>query len=219
MKVLVFVFDGLRPDHINPALMPELARFASESVRFANARTVFPSETRVAVSSLVTGCRPGSHGIAANQFVDRGVFADRPVDTGARADLQAVRAAQGGTLLMRPSLSDRLHEAGLCHAVVSSASPGSSFLLDSNAASLGQFSWSVHGTGNTPDDLAAEILERYGPVPAATSRRRRASLMPQRCCSISCCRGWHPTSRSSGRPIRTRPTTTAASAVPTRARR
>jgi arylsulfatase A-like enzyme len=167
MKALVFVFDGLRPDHITPALMPHLARFAAEGVRFANARTIFPSETRVAVSSLVTGCRPGSHGVAANQFVDRKIFADRPVDTGSRADLEALQAAQNGVLLMRPSLSERLHGAGLRHAVVSSASPGSSYLLDANAKALGQFSWSVHGAGNTPDDLAAEILERYGPVPAA----------------------------------------------------
>ncbi len=166
-KVLVFVFDGLRPDHITPGLMPHLARFAAAGVRFVNARTVFPSETRVAVTSLVTGSWPGSHGLAANRFVDRRVFADRPVDTGSRADLEAVRAARGGVLLARRTLSQRLHAAGLRHAVVSSASPGSSTLLDPDAASLGQFSWSVHSAGNTPDDLAAEILERYGPVPPA----------------------------------------------------
>lgn len=167
MKALVFVFDGLRPDHVTPALMPHLAGFAAGGVRFANARTVFPSETRVAVSSLVTGSWPVSHGLVANQFVERKVFADRPVETGSRHDLEALRAANGGTLLARRTLSQRLHEAGLRHAVVSSASPGSSYLLDAHAAALGQFSWSVHGEGNTPDDLAAEILERYGPVPAA----------------------------------------------------
>src|SRR5260221_3729479 len=159
MKAFVFLFAGLRPEHITPGSMPHLARFAAEGVRFAKARTVFPSETRVAVSSLVTGSWPGSHGLAANQFVDRKVFADRPVDTGSRADLEALRAAQGGTLLARRSLSERLHAAGLRHAVVSSASPGSSYLLDANAKALGQFSWSVHGAGNTPDDLADAILD------------------------------------------------------------
>jgi len=166
MKALVFVFDGLRPDHVVPALMPHLADFAAAGVRFANARTIFPSETRVAVPSLVTGSWPENHGLVANQFVDRRVLADRPVETGSRGDLEAVRAATG-TLLARRTLSQRLTAASLRHAVVSSASAGSSFLLDPDAATLGQLSWSVHGVGNTPDDLAAEILERYGPVPAA----------------------------------------------------
>ncbi len=168
MRVVIFVFDGLRPDHVRPALMPHLARFAADGVRVANSRTIFPSETRVAVSTLVTGTWPDHHGIVGNAFLDRAALGDATVHTGSRAALEALAAASGGAILGRPTLSRRLQAAGKRHAVVSTASPGSSFLLDPEAASLGQFAWSVHGEGNHPADDAAEIEQRFGKVPAAT---------------------------------------------------
>src|SRR5258708_3774072 len=165
MKGILVVFDGLRPDHVSPDRMPNLAAFADDGVRFGNSRTIFPSETRVAVASLVTGSWPARHGIVANEFFDYRFSRERPVDTGSREDLLALQQAHGGALLERASLSERLTAAGLKHAVVSTASPGASFLLDHQAERFRQFSWSVHGSGNTPLDLAQEILRRYGPVP------------------------------------------------------
>ena len=61
-SVLIVVFDGLQPSQITPALMPNLAKFASDGVRFQNHHPVYPTVTRANVSSLVTGCSPGRHG-------------------------------------------------------------------------------------------------------------------------------------------------------------
>lgn len=58
-RAIVFVFDGLRPDRIDPDRMPHLARFRAQAVWHRGARTVFPSETRVAAAALVTGASPG----------------------------------------------------------------------------------------------------------------------------------------------------------------
>jgi hypothetical protein len=160
----MFVFDGLRPDRVDPARMPRLAALAAGGARWVNARTVFPSETRVAAASLVTGAWPGSHGLIGNDFLDPTVFADRAVATKDRADLEAVER-RAGALLARPSLGERLAAAGMRFAVVSSASAGTSYILDHRAAADGRFVWSVHGVGNAPAEEAAAIAARFGPVP------------------------------------------------------
>jgi predicted AlkP superfamily phosphohydrolase/phosphomutase len=55
MKFLLVAFDGLRPDMITPDLMPNLFEFSSQAAVFENHRCVFPSETYVNTTSLVTG--------------------------------------------------------------------------------------------------------------------------------------------------------------------
>ena len=66
-KVVIVVFDGLRPDMV-AGRMPVLHSFLDEHLWFPNARSVFPSLTRVCTTSLSTGAWPGRHGIVNNQF-------------------------------------------------------------------------------------------------------------------------------------------------------
>ena len=76
--------------------MPNLFRFMDEGSDFLNSRSIFPSETRVAVTSTMTGSPPGAHGVVANQFI----HAVRPDDlfrTSEWEDLEL--AAQAGQLL------------------------------------------------------------------------------------------------------------------------
>ena len=54
-KFLLVGFDGLRPEMMTQALMPNLHRHASQGVTFTNHRCAFPSETYVNLISLVTG--------------------------------------------------------------------------------------------------------------------------------------------------------------------
>ena len=77
MRAILILLDGLRPDLVTPARMPRLAALAAAGTRFAQARSVFPSETRVATSSLVTGCRPAAHGLTANTIFDAALAPDR----------------------------------------------------------------------------------------------------------------------------------------------
>ena len=89
---LIVTFDGLRKDRATADLMPNLARFLGEGTDCVNARSVFPSETRVAVTSTVTGCAPAAHGLVANQFLHP-VVPDRIFQTASNADLSAAAAA------------------------------------------------------------------------------------------------------------------------------
>jgi phosphonoacetate hydrolase len=118
-SVILFVFDGLRPDMATPELMPNLTRFADRGSRFPLSRSVFPTETRVNVSALVAGCRPARHGIVANTFYAPAAVAGRALNSGLAEDLAALDAASGGQLLGVPSLGERLARAGKSLAVVS----------------------------------------------------------------------------------------------------
>ena len=64
--ILVIVFDGLRPDQITSRNTPNLFSLANRGVLFLNHHAAFPTQTRVNVATLFTGCYPGSHGILTN---------------------------------------------------------------------------------------------------------------------------------------------------------
>jgi len=54
-RVVICVFDGLRPDFVTPERMPNLARFATSGTWFRDARSAFPSRAGAASSGAATG--------------------------------------------------------------------------------------------------------------------------------------------------------------------
>ena len=68
-RVVICIFDGLRPDFVTPELTPNLARFAAQGTWFREAHSVFPSMTRVATTSFATGAPPRIHGVVGNGFL------------------------------------------------------------------------------------------------------------------------------------------------------
>ena len=163
-SILLVCFDGLRRDRATAERMPNLARFMAAGSDMINARSVFPSETRVAATSTVTGCPPGAHGVVANQFIHRRVVADGPFNTANRDNL--ARADALGLLVDRASLCQRLARAGKRFAVVSTATPGATYMMSYGAKEHDQPVFSVHPGAGTPA-LMEEAEKRFGPVPAA----------------------------------------------------
>lgn len=163
-STLIITFDGLRRDRATPELMPNLARFMAEGCDFPNARSIFPSETRVAVTSTMTGCPPEAHGLVANQFIHP-VRPDGVFRTSEWEDLE--QAAQAGQLLDRDTMGQRMARAGRRMAVVSSASPGATRMMNSSAHALGQPVFSMHGTPVSTPDLHDAVIARLGEIPPA----------------------------------------------------
>jgi arylsulfatase A-like enzyme len=162
MRFIVIVLDGLRPDLVTPTVTPHIAALMSSGTRFAHARSVFPSETRVATSSLITGTRPQAHGLAANTLFDAAVVPDRLLNTGSREDLRLLAHGRPSPL-ERPTLGETLAKAGRSLAVVSGGTAGSAFLLHPLAEQLGAFRWNVNDiSGPTAD----RVRDRLGPTPA-----------------------------------------------------
>lgn len=160
-RCLMVALDGLRPDMVNTTNTPHLAALAARGTRFAHARSVFPSETRVATPSLITGCRPGGHGMVANTLFDASVAPDRLLRTKLVEDV-LVMAAGRESPLQRPSLAERLAPSGKTFALVSAGTAGAARLLHPAAERLGGFRWNVEDTEGA---TAAEVREALGATP------------------------------------------------------
>ena len=65
-RTLIIFFDGLRPDYITPALMPNLYRFSLHASQGMSHHSIYPTVTRVNATSYSTGCYPMKHGILGN---------------------------------------------------------------------------------------------------------------------------------------------------------
>ena len=127
-RVIIFGADGLRPDGLDPELMPVVARLIAEGVRSPDHHAVYPTHTRVNISSLATGAHPGRHGIVANTMLVPHVTPDHIIDTGNYEHLHALEEASGGQALFTPSLGDLLAARGERLAVAASSTPGASML-------------------------------------------------------------------------------------------
>jgi len=169
---LLVVFDGLRPDMLRPDTTPNLIRFAALGTRFAHARSVFPSETRVCSATVATGCLPRRHGLVANQLahLPRAGGPVRRIDTGQMANLLALEQETGAPILDVPTLGALLADAGQECVVLSSGTTGQSFVLNPNAASLGQLTLSAHGAAACSPRGAALLAELGAPPAAPTAR-------------------------------------------------
>jgi phosphonoacetate hydrolase len=166
-RVVVVVFDGLRPDMVTPDRMPALAAFADQGLWFREARSVFPSVTRVATSSIASGAPPAVHGVVGNAFLFPEVTREHVFDTTSPDDLALARARLGDGLVTAETLGDRLAAAGLSFAVVHTGSAGSAYCINPRAAAHGHWTYSVQGERHTPTPAAVrEVMERFGEPPA-----------------------------------------------------
>jgi len=174
---LLVVFDGLRPDMVRPDTTPHLARFAAEGMRFAHARSVFPSETRVCTAAIATGCYPNRHGLVANQMAHP---ADprRRVDTGDIAALRDLEQEIAAPVLEVPTLAERLAAAGRSFSVFSSGTTGHTFLLNPRADENGQLVLSAHGAVAS-SRLGRDLLATLDPPPAAASAIERSEWIAE----------------------------------------
>ncbi|MEO0764077.1 MAG: alkaline phosphatase family protein, partial [Pseudomonadota bacterium] len=109
---------------------PTLARLLREGADFPDARAVFPTMTRVNSSAMASGCVPGKTGIVANQFLDPNVFPDRLVHTGLVPDVEAAMRVYDGRFVEPDSLGDILARDGKRLAVLTTASGGTTRMLN-----------------------------------------------------------------------------------------
>jgi hypothetical protein len=143
-KVIIFVWDGLRPDSVSAQVTPNLARMRDQAgVNFTDNHSVFPTFTMMNASAFATGSYPGTHGFygnteyqpgpagknatgAANNFAQP-IFTE---DYGVLQALDAFYKAQQGQvgLFLVNSLFQAAHTAGLKTAAVGKS--GAAFIQD-----------------------------------------------------------------------------------------
>ena len=74
-RVLILSIDGLRPDAIALAPMPNLLALMQNSAYTLNAQTVLPSVTLISHTSMLTGLCPSKHGVDWNDYLPENGFA------------------------------------------------------------------------------------------------------------------------------------------------
>ncbi len=68
-RVVIISIDGLRPDAISMAPMPNLMALMQSSAFSLGAQTVLPSVTLVSHSSMLVGVCPAKHGVNWNDYI------------------------------------------------------------------------------------------------------------------------------------------------------
>lgn len=165
-RVIVAVFDGLRPDMVTPELTPNIIRLTRRGTWFREARSVFPSVTRVATSSIATGATPAIHGVVGNAFYHPAAFADAILQTSKIDHLRLAEAAHGGRFVDAATFGDVLAQAGRRLCVVHTGTAGSAHVINPRARANGHWTFSIHGpeATQTPEAVTTAI-PRIGPLP------------------------------------------------------
>ncbi|MCA1552130.1 alkaline phosphatase family protein [Bradyrhizobium sp. BRP19] len=167
-RFIIASFDGLRPDLISPQLTPHLWRMKAAGVTLAKHRTIYPSETRSAFPSLVTGATADRHGMVGNKYLDRAVTPPRYIDTSDAVLLRRLDVESCGRLYSAPSLGEILAAKGRSLAVLATNTAGTTRLFHHKAEDFGQIRLSGHfREACTPHDVLTEIERRFGPLPPA----------------------------------------------------
>ena len=164
-SVVVFVFDGLQPAQVNTRLMPNLSALAADGVTFANHHSIFPTVTRVNVSSIVTGLNPGGHGLAGNRLVIRDFDPEHAIPA-LEPELSQI-AKSGAPVLLGPTLAEILSQHGKEYVAISVGTNGNAYLQNPTAEDSGNGlgGATIHPTFALPRELHESLLDRFGQWP------------------------------------------------------
>ncbi|MEM7188078.1 MAG: nucleotide pyrophosphatase/phosphodiesterase family protein [Pseudomonadota bacterium] len=167
-RVLIVVFDALRPEFVTPELMGNLHAFATEGCRFDNHHSTFPTETRVNQSAVITGCYPQNHGVVANRFplpsADGG--ASGVVSTGDDIAFAAMLEQMSEPLLGVPALGAILTRHGKRLATISAGTSGGGRLINLHADDEQGVRFTLRRPEvSVPTGLPDQIAVRIGAMP------------------------------------------------------
>lgn len=163
-RVLIIVFDALRPEFVTHELMPNLNAFAAAGVRCASHHSTFPTETRVNQSAVITGCYPHRHGVVANNFPLPGT--EEVVRTGDDLAFEAMLNAMDGPLLEAPALGGILAENGRSFATISAGTSGGGRLINMNAEAEGSIRYTLRRPEvSIPSGFEEQVAAKVGPIP------------------------------------------------------
>lgn len=197
-RVLLIVWDGLRPDVINAEDTPHLAGLRDRGVDFTDHHSTYPTLTMINASSFATGAFPGTHGYYGNWIwapqahgrdsADRLVDFQQPVFTEDYSILQAIDAAHGGRLFTVPTLFDTAVRAGLGVAAIGKGGPtylqnlrGTTPFLDDRTALPASFAQALAAAALPLPKLwskayPADLRQDGGPAADPTANGRTPTL-------------------------------------------
>lgn len=184
-RVIVFVWDGMRPDAISLDDTPNLLALSQRGVFFSDNHSTYPTFTMANASSFATGAFPGPIGFYGNSFYApggeglnaKGQAADfqDPIYTEDYAVLRDLDRHEGGALLQVPTLLATAHKAGLTTAVIGKSGPA--FLQDYKLSNVGGDNVLLDENTALPLSFARELQQAGYKLPAHTAFTYDASQL------------------------------------------
>lgn len=176
-RVIVFVWDGMRPDAISAGDTPNLLALSRRGVFFTDNHSTYPTFTMANASSFATGAFPGPIGFYGNSFYApggegpnaKGEAADfqDPIYTEDYAVLRDLDRHEDGALLEVPTLLATAHKAGLTTAVIGKSGPA--FLQDYKLPNVGGTNVLLDENTVLPLAFAKELQSAGYKLPAHTA--------------------------------------------------
>jgi len=179
-RTIIMVWDGLRPDSINPTDTPNLYALRQAGVQFADNHSTYPTFTMMNGSSFATGSFPKTSGFYGNTFwtpPQAGAAQPIPVGksaAGANQDyvdpvftedyavLSTLNDYYGGQLLLVKTLFKTAQDAGLTTLALGKS--GAAYVQDLNRGGL-----FVDENAVLPQSLAAELQAANLALPLNTT--------------------------------------------------
>lgn len=171
-RVLVIGADGLRPDLVDPDLMPTYHALMKRGSTFTSFHSVFPTHTRVNMTTLTTGVLPGRHGIINNTMYLTSAGEASVIDTADARQLLALDSSLEGGVVLAPTLGDRLRKRGERLAVAAASTPGASLLWNPRYPQR-----ILNATSDYGDADLAALHDKLGAPSAESGRTKHQSCL------------------------------------------
>jgi predicted AlkP superfamily pyrophosphatase or phosphodiesterase len=181
-KVIVMVWDGLRPDSISQIDTPNLFQLRKTGVSFADHHSTYPTFTMMNASSLAVGATPRKSGFYGNTFwtpasesVGKSALGEEyslrdPIFTEDYAVLKNLNSYYDDDLILVQSLFKTAQKAGLVTAVIGKSGP--TFLQD-----LSNGGYFLDENTALPLSFAHELQKAKIPLPANSANAFPAGVL------------------------------------------
>ena len=174
-NVILFVWDGLRPDSISQKTTPNLWRLSRQGVTFEQNHATYPTFTMMNASSFNTGDFPGQAGFYGNTFwlgrnslkgnkADGSAFDyKQPVFTEDWQVLDSLNGYYDDHLFLVTRLLEAAQAKGLRTCIVGKSGPA--FMFDLKRKGFG-----IDENMVFPESLASELKSKGYPLPKNSSK-------------------------------------------------
>jgi arylsulfatase A-like enzyme len=165
--VVIVVMDGLRPDSVVEADMPNLTQLAQAGTFFANHHPVYVSSTEVNGTALATGTRPGHSGVTGN--VEYRPEVEPLLPLAMEDEWAAWTGDRSARWISVQTLPQLLRAQGLRTAVA--GTKGVAMLWDRDWQNRTVASPTVYGGATIPGAFKDNLVAALGPIPNVPDRR------------------------------------------------
>ncbi len=111
-RVVLMVWDGMRPDFVTAETTPNLHALAQRGVFFSRHHAVFPSSTEVNGTAMATGSHPRRSGIVANREYRPEIDPLKGFDTQDRLMIAKGDELSGGKYVGVPTIAELVQRSG-----------------------------------------------------------------------------------------------------------